>query len=39
MEAITDGQRFYSQAAPRPVTRQDVLDGRIIKLNPAVITM
>ena len=36
---MTDAQRFYSQPAPHPVTRQDVLDGRIIKLNPALITI
>jgi hypothetical protein len=39
METMTNAQRFYSQPAPRPVTRQDVLDGRIIKLNPALITV
>jgi hypothetical protein len=39
METMTDAQRFYSQPAPRPITRQDVLDGRIIKLNPALITI
>ena len=35
----TPGQKFYSNKAVRPVTRQDVLNGRVIKINPALITI
>jgi len=39
MPTLTAAQRFYSHPAPRPFTRQDVLDGLVIKLNPALITI
>ena len=35
----TPGQEFYSQKAARTFTRQDVLDGKIVKINPALITI
>jgi 3-methyladenine DNA glycosylase AlkD len=39
MPTLTAAQRFYSHPAPRPYTRQDLLDGHVIKLNPALITI
>jgi hypothetical protein len=36
---MTDGQRFYSVPVLRTFTRQDVLDGKVVKLNPALITI
>ena len=32
-------QQFYGQSALRSFTRQDILDGRVIKINPALITV
>ena len=35
----TPGQMFYSNKAVRPFTREDILNGRVIKINPALITI
>jgi pentose-5-phosphate-3-epimerase len=35
----TPGQTFYSNKAVRPFTREDILKGRVIKINPALITI
>lgn len=35
----TEAQRFYSQSALTSFTRQDILEGRVIKINPALITI
>ena len=35
----TDRQRFYSTRTLPAFTRQDVLDGKVVKLNPALITI
>jgi pentose-5-phosphate-3-epimerase len=35
----TSGQEFYSSKAVRPFTREDILNGRVIKINPALITI
>ena len=36
---MTEGRRFYSQSALTSFTRQDILEGRVIKINPALITI
>jgi pentose-5-phosphate-3-epimerase len=36
---LTDRQRFYSARTPPSFTQQDVLAGKVIKLNPALITV
>jgi pentose-5-phosphate-3-epimerase len=35
----TERQRFYSQSALSAFAPQDVLDGRVVKINPAIITL
>ena len=35
----TGAQRFYSQSALTSFTRQDILEGKVIKINPALITI
>jgi pentose-5-phosphate-3-epimerase len=35
----TAAQKFYSHKADRPVVQKDFLDGRVIKINPALITI
>ncbi len=35
----TPGQEFYSSKAAEGFTRQDVLNGQVIKINPALITI
>jgi hypothetical protein len=39
MPTPTAAQHFYSHPAARPFICQDLLDGRVIKLNPALITI
>jgi pentose-5-phosphate-3-epimerase len=33
------GQKFYSERFAGPFTRQEILNGQVIKINPALITM
>lgn len=35
----TPGQQFYSDKVVGPFTRQDVLNGQVIRINPALITL
>jgi pentose-5-phosphate-3-epimerase len=35
----TAGQKFYSERVTGPFTRQKILDGQVIKINPALITI
>lgn len=39
MAMLTDRQRFYTTRMPPAFTRRDVQDGKVIKLNPALITI
>ncbi len=36
---VTEAQNFYSLSSPKSITQQDVLTGRVIKINPALITI
>jgi len=36
---VTEAQIFYGTSSLRSFTRQDVLEGRVIKINPALITI
>lgn len=36
---LTEGQIFYSKSALTSFTREDVLEGRVIKISPALITI
>jgi pentose-5-phosphate-3-epimerase len=36
---ITEGQLFYNQSSLASYTRRDILTGRVIKINPALITI
>lgn len=36
---LTDRQHFYTSRTPPAFTQQDVLDGKAVKLNPALITI
>ena len=36
---MTDGQAFYSQSALQSTSKKALLDGQVIKINPALITL
>jgi pentose-5-phosphate-3-epimerase len=36
---MTSGQQFYSVSSLKSYTKQDILEGRVIKVNPALVTI